>query len=42
MAEDEAMEAAPAEDDYIVESILDKRTTNGVVEYLLKWKGYTE
>jgi len=30
------------EDDYVVECILDKRVTNGEVEYLLKWKGYTE
>jgi len=42
MTDEETVEGVPAEDDYIVESILDKRITNGVVEYLLKWKGYTE
>jgi len=30
------------EAEYVVEAILDKRTTNGVTQYLLKWKGYSD
>jgi len=30
----------PEEEEYVVEKILDKRKSNGRIEYLLKWKGY--
>jgi hypothetical protein len=29
-------------EEYEVEKIVDKRTKNGVTEYLVKWKGYEE
>jgi len=31
----------PAEEEYTVEKILDRRTQKGVVEYLIKWEGYS-
>jgi len=30
------------EEEYVVEAVIDKRVEGGVVEYLLKWKGYEE
>jgi len=35
-------DAMGEEAEYVVEAILDKRSTNGVTQYLLKWKGYTD
>ena len=29
-----------AEEEYVVDKILDKRIRNGKIEYLLSWKGY--
>jgi len=35
-------ELPSAEEDFVVETILDKRIKAGVTEYFLKWKGYGE
>lgn len=32
--------ASEGEEEYIVETILEKRIVSGRTEYLLKWKGY--
>jgi len=41
MADIEMDEAGDQEPEYVVEDILDKRTVQGTVQYLLKWKGYS-
>jgi len=37
---DAAGDGEEEEEEYVVEKILDKRKSNGRIEYLLKWKGY--
>lgn len=39
---DEGTKKASNEVEFIVEKILDKRSQNGKVEYLLKWSGYSD
>ena len=31
-----------SQDEYVVESIVDKRISNNIVEYRVKWRGYTD
>ena len=40
--EDEAPEDVEAEEEFVVEKVVDMRIRGGKKEYLLKWKGYNE
>jgi chromobox protein 1 len=40
---DDSPDATEEEEEYVVEKVIDKRVgKNGKVEYLLKWKGYSD
>ena len=39
---DEVAEEEEEEEEYIVERVLNRRVVKGRVEYLLKWKGFSE
>lgn len=39
---DEVAEEEEEEEEYVVERVLNRRVVKGRVEYLLKWKGFSE
>ncbi|XP_013773675.1 chromobox protein homolog 1-like isoform X2 [Limulus polyphemus] len=42
MGKKKQKESSPEVEEYIVEKIIDKKVTNGHIEYYLKWKGYPD